>query len=735
MKSHKTLAALLSTTVLTTVVTIGDMTPALAQSADVQLDEITITARKRPERVWDIPFSVDVQAQPQIDEKRITDTASALRDVGGAGIATFGDKSNSFVIMRGVAPILTPLSPDDSSVLTFIDGAPLSIGASNSSYLDLQRVEVLKGPQSTLFGRNTTGGAINLIPAAPTFTPEGYLRAEYGTDNMHRLEGVVSGPIVPGKVAGRFAFRRSGQDGFIDNVFGPTLGAEGSWSGRGSLLFTPTDRIKWTLSASLEDSKTTPQYYLLSPGPRIAGQTHAVDDSKIGNFISKFEYSFDPFTLTSQTSYATFKNKNEYQYGDAYLLSAANALYGLVLPPSFYANPAMNFNVWDRKESRFTQEVRLTSAPNSSIGWLAGAVYYQDKADYFNSSDQFGLAFGSARVSGDKTYKLDTKGQAAFGEVTIPVVDKLKWSIGARLAHERKQFEGQYFGGAFTAVGAVPYLYEDGAQNYTFWTGRTGLTYEWTEQFMSFANVSRGYKTGGFGTFNTQAYLGIPREPYGSATVMTYEVGGRLSLLNNRLKINGALFFNDVKDEQILSYDPLSFAAISLNIDTQSRGFEVDAAYQLNDHWQISSGLAYTDARLRNVSALVAATQPGVKDDNRLPNVPEWTAKAALGYRAPASEWGLGGLLANSQIVGRVGYNYIGERYTDAGNFGLLEPVHLVSARLGVDWGRGEAYIFGENLLDKKYMTINQYFSLPPTVFGASYARGATVGVGATVRF
>jgi iron complex outermembrane receptor protein len=726
------LVALLSTTILTSTLVSGNTAPAIAQSTDVQLDEITVTARKRPERVWDIPFSVDVQAQPQLDEKRVTDAPSALRDVGGASIGTFGDKSNSFIIMQGVAPILTPLSPDDSSVLTFVDGAPLPMGASNSSYLDLQRVEVLKGPQSTLFGRNTSGGAINLIPALPTFTPEGYVRGEYGTGNFHRLEGVVSGPIVPGKVAGRFAFRRNGADGYIDNVFGPTLGSDASWSGRASLLFTPTDRTTWTVSASMEDSRARPVYYLLSPGPRLAGQDRAVDDSKIGNFISKFEHSLDTFTFTSQTSYATFKNRNEYTYGDAFLMSG---VFGGMFPPAFFSDPAQNFNVWDRKERRFTQEIRFTSAPNARVPWLLGAAYYQDKADYQNASDMFGLVFGDASRSGSRTYNLNTQGQAVFGEVTFPIMEKLKWSIGARATHEHKKFEGQYFGGAFTAVGAVPYFYEDGSRSYSFWTGRTGLTYEWTDQFMSFANVSRGYKSGGFGTFNTQQYLGIPREPYDSATVMTYEVGGRASLLDNRLRINAALFFNDVKDEQILSYDPLTFAAVSLNIDTQSRGFEIDAAYQIAPHWEVSAGVAYTNAKLLNVSAEVMATQPGVKDGNRLPNVPEWTAKGAVGYRAPASEWGLGGPLADSHVVGRVGYNYIGERYTDAGNFGLLDPVHLVSARLGIDWGRGEAYIFGENLLDKKYMTVNQYFTLPPTVFGASYARGAVVGLGTSVRF
>jgi iron complex outermembrane receptor protein len=709
--------------------------PAHAQAEGIELEGIVVTARKRPEQVWDIPFSVDVQGKSQLDEKRVTDAPSALRDIAGASVGTFGDKSNSFIIMRGVAPILTPLSPDDSSVLTFVDGAPLPMGASNSSYLDLQRVEVLKGPQSTLFGRNTSGGAINLIPALPTFTPEGYLRTEYGTDNMHRVEGVISGTIVPGTVAGRLAFRRSGTDGYIDNLFGPTLGADESWSGRGSLLIKPSDQTTWTLSASLEDSKATPLYYILSPGPRIAAQSHAVDDSKIGNFVSKFEHSFDSVTFTSQTSYATFKNRNEYQYGDGFLLSAAYASFGIDLPPSFYVNPAMNFNVWDRKESRLTQEFRLTSAAGASVPWLLGAVYYQDKADYQNESDLFGLVFGPSS-SGSRTYKLDTKGQAVFGEVTFPLFDKLKWSVGARAAHERKSFEGEYFGGDFTAVGAVPYLFEDGSRSYSFWTGRTGLTYEWTKEFMSFANVSRGYKSGGFGTFNTQAFLGFPREPYESSVVMSYEIGGRASLLDNRLKINAALFFNDVKDEQILSYDPTTFAALSLNIDTQSKGFEIDAAYQITPHWEISGGVAFTTSELLNVSAEVAAIQPGVKDGNRLPNVPEWTAKAAIGYRAPTSEWGLGGLLPDSQLVGRVGYNYIGGRFTDAGNWGELDAAHLVSARLGVDWGKGEAYVFGENLLDQKYMTVNQYFNgPPPTVFGASYARGQVIGIGASVRF
>ncbi|MDF6001912.1 TonB-dependent receptor plug domain-containing protein [Pseudomonas aeruginosa] len=146
----------------------------------VVLDSITVTARKREENLNDVPGSVHVETGRDLERKRMLDGAAALRDVAGASVGIFGDRSNAFVVLRGVAPILTPLSPDDSSVLTFVDGAPMPIGASFSPYLDLERMEVMKGPQSTLFGRNTSGGAINLVPVKPNHEFEASVRGEGG---------------------------------------------------------------------------------------------------------------------------------------------------------------------------------------------------------------------------------------------------------------------------------------------------------------------------------------------------------------------------------------------------------------------------------------------------------------------------------------------------------------------------------------------------------------------------
>lgn len=698
--------------------------------ATQQLEEITVTARKRPERLWDVPFSVDAITSKQLEATRSLETSDALRNVEGVSIGTQGDRTNGFVVLRGVGPVYSPLSPDNSSVITFVDGAPLSIAASNSAYLDLERVEVLKGPQSTLFGRNTTGGAINLIPVLPSHVASGYLRGEYGTDNVHRIEGAVGGSIIPDVLAGRFVFRRSGADGYIDNAFGPKLGADSDFAGRASLLYTPNESTKWLLSFSGEHANNVPVQFILNAPDwlKLAGQNLAQDKRDIAVANSKFEHTFDHFVFTSQTSFSTFKSTVPF---NAYDFFIAGRQFGM--PAAAFSDPATNFGLPKRDESRLSQELRLSSLPDVQMPWLVGAVYYRDpsKREFPRAFWPYGAAGG-----GNRFYDNVTNGQAVFGEITYPVIDRLKLTLGGRLAHEDKTYSNTFVTDG--TPGQVPFFVDQGKLNYNFWTGRSALSYEWSERFMTFGSVSRGYKTGGFPWDNSLDWAGIPAKPYESSTIITYEIGARASLLNNKLQLQGALFLNDIKKEQVMSFDYMSLTTQNLNIDVRSAGFELGGKLQVTSHWDISAGITYTSAELRNVTAELVAAQPGIQDGNRLPYVPEWAARTVVGYRAPGSELGFTGPLASKTIFGRVSYNYIGEQFTDAANFGKIDPAHIVSTRFGIDWGGGEAYVFGENLLNKKYMTANQPYGQAADgtpLFGATYARGAVVGVGAAVRF
>lgn len=696
------------------------------------LETLIVTARKREEDLRKVPMSVHVETAGALAESRAIDGQSVMKNVAGASLGTFGDRSNGFVVLRGVAPILSPLSADDSSVLTFIDGAPLPLGASfSSSYIDLERVEILKGPQNTLFGRNTSGGAINLIPVEPTHEFEGSAGGEIGTDGLYRAETMLNGSIIPGVLAGRIALRRAAANGYINNIAGKELGAEGSWVGRASLNFTPSPSTRWLVTLQGEDTDITPTTYIaLRPGePKLAAQNHTVDDIQTSLISSRFEHDFETMTFTSHTSFSTLNGRNTYNYPDAFIASQFSGL-----PPADFLNPATNFIDWKKRESRLTQEFRLSSAPDAPFAWVAGVALYQDKAHRDRTSEMW--YFGPS-ATGLMTYNQRTTGQAVFGEVTYPVLDRLKLSVGARATRESKSFSSDFSSNGQN--GAVASFSERDKRNYGFVTGRAALSYEWSDALMTYASIARGYKSGGFSFTNSLMWAGVPRNPYGSSSVLSYEIGARTTFLDNRLEINTAAFLNDMKKEQMTLWNYNTFAGENYNVDARSAGFELDGKYSLTGNWALAGGLAYTFSELVDVPAGAAQLQQGLASGNWLPTVPRWSARAAVNYDAAMSDLGLGDWMGESRLKAQLAYNYIGTRYTDASNFGKLDPVHLVSARVGVDWGSGEAYLFGENLLDKQYMNVKDRFGTDPTsgspVFGVSYARGATLGAGVKLRF
>lgn len=700
----------------------------------VKPTEVTVSVRKRDEPIKAVPFSVDVATRAQLEEKGVTDAAGALRDVAGASVASFGDKSTAFTTMRGVGPVLFPLSQDDSSVLTFSDGAPLGLSAGLGAYLDLERVEVLKGPQSVLFGRNTAGGAINLVPAKPTETPEAYIASEIGINGQRKLEGVVSGALVPKTVLGRLAFRTYGINGYLPNDTGPSLGAEEGWVGRGSLLIKPSEATRWLVSFSADYNKLKPGYNLLLRDERDAraAQTESVDRGDSHNISSKFEHDFETFTLTAQTS--AFKRDVTFDYGvDGYLGRAMKAL-----PVSAFSARDTNRTWRQLEEQRFTQELRINSRASAAVQWLAGVAYYRDEANWQTRQKVF--LYGPF-AAGQEAFNGATDGRAVFGEVTVPLSSRLRWTNGARYAIEDKSFTGSYVSDGTPQT--VARFAEQGSERYSFWSGRTSLSYDWSKDMTTYATVARGYKSGGFGSFSYGLPLGLPRTPYQSSTVLSYELGGRANL-SQTVTVTSAVFYNDVSKEQIMTYDGASNRNANLNVDAGSYGVEMTAAWRFAPGWTLDTGAAYTFSELRNVTAQLAQAQAGMKSGNQLPLTPDWTGRAAISYRDSLERMGLGSLARTTgaeEFHARFGYNYIGGRYGDAANRAWIDPSHQLSFRTGVSGGGGkwDAYVFGDNLLDRRYVTMAQPYDNDPVtnqpIFGATYSRGLTLGVGSTLRF
>lgn len=506
----------------------------------------------------------------------------------------------------------------------------------------------------------------------------------------------------------------------MPNLYTEDLGGDDTITGRGSLLIEPNDRTKVTLSLSGEDYAGHPNYFTWRENPDypLAAVTQSDLDRQLVNGSVKVEHSFDTFTLTSLSAYTNSDTKMRTDDKDGLLWGA---LFG-VPPESFLGDG--DFSKWGEGETKLFQEVRLASHANAAMPWVAGVSLYQDTFDglYVNANTT------ATFLNGTRDREFTTSGAGLFGEVTYPIVERLKLSVGGRYVFEEKKLDATYVSNG--AAGTVPYFAESASRDFNFWTGRAALSYDWSDTITTYSSIARGYKTGGFQFLNQNAAEGEPTPAFKSAESITYETGLKTTWAEGRGRLNVALFYNDVVDEQLyaLNFGSLTFA--TYNGDTRSYGVEVDGGYRIMPGLDITGGFALLGGEVYNLDPAVIAFVPGLQNGNDLVQAPDFAGNIALTYRT-----GIGdvGPLGPSDLMARIGYRYVGERFADIGNLAELEAYHLVSGRIGLEFEKGELYLFGENLLDEQYTLNAQYYA--PGVSSALPARGSVVGVGSLIRF
>ena len=252
-------------------------TPARAQTTDgsrrdvsvIRLDPVNVTARKIEEAQQDVPISITVLGEQAREERRIDDVERVLRQVPGVGFSSLGDGRSTFLSIRGIGPISQPLGYDDTSTVTYVDGVPQPLFGSDLAILDAERIEVMRGPQGTVFGRNAQAGAINIVTRRPGDQAEVTARGELGTD-WHRLgHGAVSGPLIGDVLAGRLAVFYAGVDSDVDNIAPGTddLGDMETGALRGSLVATPGPDTRITLSLFGQRDDNRPSNFVLKNAP------------------------------------------------------------------------------------------------------------------------------------------------------------------------------------------------------------------------------------------------------------------------------------------------------------------------------------------------------------------------------------------------------------------------------------------------------------------------------------
>ena len=687
---------------ITIILTWALASPVLAATDETfELPVSTVTARMEQEDPRNLPISLSVISGEQLRIQRLDTLESALRNTSGVNVNSSGGPNDFNVLIRGVGS-LYQMSMDDSSVAFNIDGVPVASRSLGFGTLDIDRIEVLKGPQGTMSGAIGQAGAVNITTRQPTREPEGYIRGEMGQAGQFLSEGAIGGPISD-SLSGRLAVRRAGYDSWIDNdqTHDPITEPRNE-AYRASLLWDLNDDTHVLFSAERQKTERATNSLVLRPygsDPSLDLTPGLFDDNykTTERYAVKVDHDFANSRLTSTTATSTA----DFEGLVAYDSKLMDALYGT---PSEYWAVDKSF------ERSWSQDLHLSSLPDADTFWIAGLAASRNERSYDTPRDTYGAADARFRDFTTTTY-------AGYGEVTFPLTERLKLTTGYRHSWDRKTYDGQYFAGASVV---------DDSRKLTdhYGTGRVALSYALTPQTNVYVQLARGYKSGGFNDYAAQV---SDSEPYKAAVSRAAELGFKSETEDRRGSLNGALFYTRVHDDHLLGYNAATFATSAFNADTRTRGAELEGAWRFDHGLAVTASATYLDAR---ITSAVHGIQAGdVAAGNRTPDVPRWSGNLNIDWRHPLGSFAsLGETILNTSL----NYHLVGERAADPQNHFNLDNYEKLDLRAGLESRFGEVYAFADNLLNQTYDTYGFYSD--PVAYGAP-ARRRTFGLGYTYQF
>lgn len=672
------------------------------------LSSVTVTARRGAEQAKDVPFGLSVVSGEEIEARRLSNMEEALRSVPGVDINSRGGANDTNIRIRGVGS-LYQVSADDGSVVVNVDGVALSSRHASLGTLDIERVEVLKGPQGTLFGRNSEAGAVNITTRRPTRETEGYVRGEIGQQGQHLEEFAVGGPLSE-HFSGRIAVRNSGADNWVENSQdGRPISRLKDLAYRGSLLWD----IQRGTSAFLvsERQKIQGRIGLMVLRPYADPPTNDVppggfdgNEKTLDRHSLEVNHDLPGLRLTSVTAY-TSSDFKAYAGADRVVSQLWTGM----------SVPIMKTETAD--ERGFSQDLRLSSLPDARVFWVTGL-------NLSNSRRSFDMDMPLYMTVNQRDFKTDS--HAIYGEVTYPQSDRLKLTAGLRHTWEKKTFDAIYDNG-----GARSKDHRQLKEDYN--TGRIALSYAVTPSTNMYGVIARGYKAGGFNDSASQVADGVP---YKAAVATNIELGFKSEDKNRRYALNGAIFLNRVKNDHLLGYDPANnFASKAINADTESRGFELEGQWRLSGGFTLTAGLTWLDGKI--TSDALGVDGGNVHSGNRLPDIPRLSYSLSAGYQRPLGQSLLS--LPSPTLNTKLTWRHAGERSADPQNHFNLDAYDKVDLRVGVTSGNTEVYLWGSNLLDERYDLYGYYMTsmVPgsPAFTVGMPSRGRSVGVGAAWYF
>jgi len=706
--------------------------PAVVNAAETvapaeSLEEVVVTARKRAENARDVPLSIVSLGAAELAAQ----DASDLRDIGdnvpNVIIGTSAQDRHQNIVIRGISTVARSIG-QETGVAVYLDGVYTGRTETyNQQLADIDHVEFLRGPQGTIFGKNTTAGAISLTTIKPGDQVAGDATLSYGNYGTFEGSGYVSGPLKEGLLYGKIALYGANSDGYATNVYDASrAGDRHDGGGRFQLRTTPNENLDITLSGDLTKHHNTPYRFEVTtgtfgniPGPFTFDEAYPSTEktSNSGLALNVDWRLAGGSTITSITSW----RKSDWTDHSDETWNGQKLAYSDYTENSTYAS----------------EELRIASPAKSTLEYVAGLYYSYQKSDTHTPvsiGDDLAALFGipDGWQSFDLRSDVKTDGYAVFGNASYHLSPSWTLTAGARYTDEQKHLNYQQFDpnglGFVPNIGPLSRDYSKGA-----FTPTVSVVYAVTDRMNVYATFSSGYKSGGFNvdTLSTVDHLSFDPEH-----VYNYELGTKGEFLNGRLQANFDVFHMDYKDLQVTQYDPASFSNYIGNAATaRINGAELDVLARPAPNWSLSARIGVLDAKFTTFIDQYGTDLAG----NQLTFAPKFTGALAIQYSTPI-EPGVA-FYFNGE------YTYRSSSYADVTNTpaDTLDAYGLLNARLGLDIGNGKwrVELFGRNLADTVY-AINKTTQLPLLSFipvynyeetTTTFGMPRTFGISLKVRF
>jgi len=712
-----------------------------------KLEEIIVTAQRREQNLQDVGTSVtafDTGALERADFKDVTDIVG---QVPGMQFNQYGATVTVYNL-RGVSQ--NDFSDhQEAPIAVYSDDAYVAnTGALAGSLFDLQRVEVLRGPQGTLFGRNATGGLIQYVSKQPTDTPDGYVQVTVGNYGLIQTEAAAGGPISE-RVDTRLSFSTSDRDGYITNRIGASINNQKQYAGRIQFKIKPSDdgEILVKLDAINNDNEIEGNYSWAAAIPDATGRGVFAPPGTpdLGGYVntstSPFNQAEDRRGLFNRTVWDANVRVN-WQFANFTLASVTDVLqlqkrYGE--DSDISPNPIFNYDTGVHYQ-QFSQEFRL----NGTVGalrWITGAYYINYKTKNFEQTVlpdyippvPFPYGDGLAQLN------LTTSSPAVFGQLEYDLSDHWTAIAGARYTSDSKTYVYNYScnvcgpvnnpfgGGPYSVAYSTGAGYPDAEHTYHIPTGKVEIDYKIDHDNLLYASVNRGAKGGGWsapssGYVNLNpALTAVPvlNLNYNEERLTSYEAGFKSTFWDGKARLNGDLFYYDYKDYQGFFLDVAT--QIVENINATVKGGELELAVAPLRGLNVQLGASWLDTRADDVP-----TPSGILVTSQLPQAPQWSLNAEARYQWPA----FGGQLS---VESDAKWNK--QQYLELINAeDDLEHSYIVAnARVAYTSGSGrwEYSAYCKNFTDRWYRVYNLdlsgFLGIDQSVFGPPRTFGASV--------